>query len=207
MRRVMHMIREEAQQECAETAEQAGQDRRFDHDADYDHDHEQQPPQPSTPQQAAGGGKKAAPGQGLLSRALRPTLLASRALSLHNLLDQSAVPELRPPLGATIAEEIMQPVSSARSRKCCHAANRYVDLILKEQSHPVSMAWHAPGTCYLLASSNRALSAIALRFPHRPAADGYAGAVYLSDRVVLGNDVAAHRSAIARRYGYSRTPS
>ena len=115
MRRVMHMIREEAQQEHAETAEQAGQDRRFDYDSDYDHDHDhEQPPQPHTPQQAAGGGKKAASGQGLLSRALRPTLLASRALSLHNLLDQSAASELRPPLGATIAEDSPQPVSAAR---------------------------------------------------------------------------------------------
>ena len=92
VRRVLHMIREEAQQESAEAAEQAGLDHRLDLDHEHELDHEQHLPQPSTPRQA--GGKKAGSGagQGLLSRALRPTVLANRALSLHNLLDQSVVP-------------------------------------------------------------------------------------------------------------------
>ena len=106
MRRVMHMIREEAQQEGAEAAEQAGHDHRLDHGDEHDLELDHAPAQHGTQQHP--GGRKAASGagQGLLSRALRPPVLANRALSLHNLLDQSAVPELRPHLGTTAAAAV-----------------------------------------------------------------------------------------------------
>ena len=106
MRRVLHMIREEAQQESAEAADQAGQDHRLDLDDEHELEHGQALAQHSTPQQAGGTKAASGAGQGLLSRALRPTVLANRALSLHNLLDQSAVPELRPQLGPTVASAV-----------------------------------------------------------------------------------------------------
>ena len=119
MRRVMHMIREEAQQESAEAAEQAGHDHRLDHDDEHDLEHDHAPAQHSTQQQA--GGRKAGgtgTGQGLLSRALRPPVLANRALSLHNLLDQSAVPELRPHLGTAAAAAVAAANHQVRHLEC-----------------------------------------------------------------------------------------
>ncbi len=116
----MHMIREEAQQESAEAAEQAGHEHRLDHDDEHDLEHDHAPPQHSTQQQQAGGRKSAGggTGQGLLSRALRPPVLANRALSLHNLLDQSAVPELRPHLGTAAAAAVAAAHHQVRHPKC-----------------------------------------------------------------------------------------
>ena len=123
----MHMIREEAQQESAEAAEQAGHDHRLDHDDDHDLEHDHAPAQHSTQQQQQqAGGRKAggAAGQGLLSRALRPPVLANRALSLHNLLDQSAVPELRPHLGTAAAAAVAAAHHQVRRLNCSLAMHQ-----------------------------------------------------------------------------------
>ena len=130
MRRVMHMIREEAQQESAEAAEQAGHDHRLDHDDEHDFEHDHAPAQHSAQQQA--GGRKAASGtgQGLLSRALRPPVLANRALSLHNLLDQSAVPELRPHLG-TAAAAAVAAAHHQQVRACSLAPAKHLNHLPK----------------------------------------------------------------------------
>jgi len=81
VRRVLHLVREEADLEDADSLAVANS---MDHDS-----HSPAPGRGVT--FAESEEKRPAVGKGLLSRALRPGGLATRTLSLHNLLDQSAV--------------------------------------------------------------------------------------------------------------------
>lgn len=94
VRRVMHMIREEWDQDLDEHAHVGG--------------HEHDPQQRATPPEAAASAGKPPLGrQGLLSKALRPPPM-SRALSLHNLLDQAALTELHAQLATANAPAFPQ---------------------------------------------------------------------------------------------------
>ena len=102
VRRVMHMIREEWEQEVQENA----------HLMPPDPDQHQRSPPPGVAASA-----KPATGQGLLSRALRPGVPANRALSLHNLLDQTALTELHAQLETSGVSAFHQmPSQSSASR-------------------------------------------------------------------------------------------
>ena len=102
VRRVMHMIREEWEQEVQDNA----------HLMPPDPDQHQRSTQPGVAATA-----KPATGQGLLSRALRPGVPANRALSLHNLLDQTALTELHAQLETSGVSAFHQmPSHSSASR-------------------------------------------------------------------------------------------
>ena len=104
VRRVMHMIREEWDQDLDEHAV-----------AGPEHDSQQR----ATPPEAAAAAGKPSERQGLLSKALRP-LPMSRALSLHNLLDQAALAELHAQLATANAPanpQMTNLLTASRVRK------------------------------------------------------------------------------------------
>ena len=119
VRRVMHMIREEWELEMQENGYIPGPE-------SDQHQHQR-----ATPPEAAASGKPPT-GQGLLSRALRPGVPANRALSLHNLLEQTALTELHAQLTQPGGSAFHQmPSFPTASRVRIHGSLQVINHVLQ----------------------------------------------------------------------------